>query len=84
MVAAWSGDAETAIERYRQAAEAGHLRTWLDRLEPAFAELRQDPRFERQLNELEAEREAMRRRVVDSGWYERALARLESAAEGDS
>lgn len=75
-VAAWRGATGLALERYRSAAAAGHRRTWWDRLEPAFADLLAEPELRRVLGGIETELEAMRRRVIDEGWYAAALAQV--------
>ncbi len=76
-VAALRGDDEVALELYRRAIDLGHRSTWWDRLEPAFAALREDPRFQDQLREIDADVAVMRQRVIDSGWHTLALASID-------
>jgi tetratricopeptide (TPR) repeat protein len=58
------GEAFTWLDR---AVEAGHLDFYWDLQEPAFRELRKDPRFEQLVARMRGRVEEMRQRVADEG-----------------
>ena len=58
------GNTEEALDWYEQAVEAGRRRYEWDELEPGFASLRDEPRFQAALEKQRQQREAMHARVA--------------------
>ncbi len=77
VIAALRGDHSLAIDYYERAAEGGNLGFWYDFIDPAFAALRGEPRFEQRLLTSKVEVDAMRRRVIENGWHRQALSNID-------
>ena len=59
-IAAIEGNNDAAIEYAREAVEAGWAKPWFGRIDPIMADLHEDPRYIRMLNELEGKLLKMR------------------------
>ena len=61
-IAAIKGNNEVAMEHFREAVDAGWIRTWYTRIDPLMSDLRKDARFMQMLDDID---EKLSRMSVD-------------------
>ena len=63
-IAAVEGNKEIAVNRFREAVDAGWSKAWFARIDPIMADLREDPRFVDILEDLEERLSKMRQNEI--------------------